>query len=526
LFDGAIVVAGYPHPPWPPWNTEENDMNTYIGQARELPFLVIHGPNDPQLSIEATDRFVDKLEKEVYDVVYHRPEGGGHTNMDVTSLVNAWLDERFGQAPTAAPLTQTIAPARANDAELGTIDEAVDQQIRTLMAEGDMPSLSAGIVVNDELVWAKNYDGPAELDSVYIVGSIQKPFTASAVLQLVEQGVLAFDEDVSAYVPFQVRHPDYPDSPITIRSLLTHQSGLGAETGAEAAHVYRGDDSVFEFGEELLGIEFPRLDPYPPCGTLYEGLLTPGGVYYEPDVWEFEPGTVHYSNTGFQFLGCIVEQVTGQSLAEYIEEHIFDPLEMDHSGYSALDLQRYHALPYERIESGVFWMDGQKVPIRDEYLGLVKDNLLELPLYEHVPGAGGLRTTVPDLAQFLIAHMNQGIAPGGHKILHPETVETMHQAAGPTDGNINSFSLVGQGMGWSLCKDGVEGHVGGQLGFGGTMVTRRGEQGAVGVLLMTNVDLMFLDDNRRGEWFTSYYFELEQLLLQTAERMLSLGFEG
>jgi predicted esterase len=97
LFDGAIVVAGYPHPPWPPENTKENDMRTYIGQAKELPFLVIHGPNDPQLSIEATDRFVSKLEKEGYDVVYHRPEGGGHTNMDVTSIVNEWLDERFGQ---------------------------------------------------------------------------------------------------------------------------------------------------------------------------------------------------------------------------------------------------------------------------------------------------------------------------------------------------------------------------------------------------------------------------------------------
>jgi predicted esterase len=97
LFDGAIVVAGYPHPPWPPWNTEENDMRTYIGQAKELPFLVIHGPDDPQLSIKATDRFVAKLERSGYDVVYHRPEGGGHTNIRVESMVNQWLDERFGQ---------------------------------------------------------------------------------------------------------------------------------------------------------------------------------------------------------------------------------------------------------------------------------------------------------------------------------------------------------------------------------------------------------------------------------------------
>jgi CubicO group peptidase (beta-lactamase class C family) len=423
--------------------------------------------------------------------------------------------------PTAVPPTPTTTPTPTIHAELGSLDEAVDQQIQTLMEEGDIPSLSVGIVVKDELVWAKNYDGPAGLDSVYIVGSIQKPFTASAVLQLVERGLLDLDEDVSAYVPFPVRHPRHPDTPITIRRLLTHQSGLGADTEAEGAYVFQGDYSVHEFGEELLGLEFPRLDPYPSCETLYEGLLTPGGAYHEPDVWEFDPDTVNYSNTAFQFLGCIVEHVTGQSLAEYIEEHVLDPLGMAHSGYSVSDLIQYHALPHERIETDYFHMDGENVRIREGYVELVENNLLEIPLYEWTPGAGGLRTTVPDLAQFLIAHMNQGLAPNGFRLLQPETVEMMHQVAGSSDGNINSFDLVGQGMGWSLCEDGVEGHVGGQLGFGGTMVFKRTDQGTVGILVMTNVDLMYLESQRRFRWFTNYYFKLEQLLLQSAEEMLA-----
>jgi CubicO group peptidase (beta-lactamase class C family) len=424
--------------------------------------------------------------------------------------------------PTAVPPTPTKVPTPTIQAELGSVNAAVDRQIQALMEEGDMPSLSVGIVVGNELVWAKNYDGPAGLDSVYIVGSIQKPFTASAVLQLVERGSLDLDEDVSAYLPFPVRHPQHPDTPITVRSLLTHQSGLGADTEAEGAYVFQGDYSVHEFGEELLGIELPRLDPYPSCQTLYEGLLTPGGAYYEPDVWEFEPGTVHYSNTGFQFLGCIVEQVTGQSLAQYIKEHLMDPLGTSHSGYSASDLIQYHALPHERIETDYFLMDGQKVPIREGYVELIEDNLLQIPLYEWTPGAGGLRTTVPDLAQFMIAHMNQGLAPNGFQLLRPETVETMHRVAGSSSGSINSFNLVGQGMGWSLCEDGVEGHVGGQLGFGGTMVFKRTDRGTAGILVMTNVNLMYLEDQRRFRWFTSYYGRLEKLLLQSAEEMLAL----
>jgi CubicO group peptidase (beta-lactamase class C family) len=413
----------------------------------------------------------------------------------------------------------TAAPTLRID-ELGSAEEAVDQQIQTLKEGGGIPSLSVGIVVNDELVWAKNYDGPAGLDSVYIVGSIQKPFTASAVLQLVEEGVLDLDEDVSTYLPFPVKHPDYPDIPITIRRLLTHQSGLGAETEVEGVYVFQGDYSVYKFGEEMLGIEFPKLDSYPSCETIYEGLLTPGGAYYESDVWEFEPGTVNYSNTGFQFLGCIVEQVTGQSLAEYIEEHVFDPLGMTHSGYSVSDLIESHALPYERIENDYFVLDGVNVPILEDYKDRVENNLIEFPLYEWTPGAGGLRTTVPDLAQFMLAHINDGQAPNGFQLLQSETVEMMHLSAGPDQGNVNSFPLLGQGMGWTLCQDGLEGHIGGQVGFGGTMIFKRTEQGTFGILVMTNISLMFHGDAGKGKWFRDYYFEIEQLLLQAAEEIL------
>ena len=162
-------------------------------------------------------------------------------------------------------------------------------------------------------------------------------------------------------------------------------------------------------------------------------------------------------------------------------------------------------------------MDGEKVPESEGYEKLVESNLLQIPLYEYTPGAGGLRTTVLDLAHFMIAHMNQGLAPNGFQLLQPEIMEMMHQITGSAHGNINSFNLVGQGMGWSLCEDGVEGHVGGQLGIGGTMVFKGTDRGTVGILVMTNVDLMYLEGHRRSRWITNYCFKLEQLLLQSAE---------
>jgi hypothetical protein len=76
-------------------------------------------------------------------------------------------------------------------------------------------------------------------------------------------------------------------------------------------------------------------------------------------------------------------------------------------------------------------------------------------------------------------------------------------------------------MGWTLCEDGVEGHIGGQIGFDGTMVFKRTDQGTAGILAMTNIQLSLLEEHRRGRWLTNYYFKLEQLLLHSAEEMLA-----
>ena len=96
LFDGAIVVAGYPHPPWPPYNSEENDMRNHIGKGKDLSYLVIHGTEDRAVEIEATDAFIEELKEAGYDIEYIRVDGGGHGNFSVTEMVREWLKKRLG----------------------------------------------------------------------------------------------------------------------------------------------------------------------------------------------------------------------------------------------------------------------------------------------------------------------------------------------------------------------------------------------------------------------------------------------
>ena len=93
LFDGAIVVSGFPY--YPMENTRENDMRNYIGSAKELSFLVIHGTDDHALDIKETDDFVSKLKEAGYNVIYERVPGGGHGDISVKPMIDRWLVEQF-----------------------------------------------------------------------------------------------------------------------------------------------------------------------------------------------------------------------------------------------------------------------------------------------------------------------------------------------------------------------------------------------------------------------------------------------
>lgn len=101
----------------------------------------------------------------------------------------------------------------------------LEEKIEYLVAEGDIPSIVAGIVVNDSLVWNRGW-GASAVDTICPIDSIGKSFTATAILQLYERTLIELEDDVNNYIPFNIRHPEYPDKSITIRMLLSHQSGL------------------------------------------------------------------------------------------------------------------------------------------------------------------------------------------------------------------------------------------------------------------------------------------------------------
>ena len=279
-----------------------------------------------------------------------------------------------------------------------------DGYINLLMKIGHLPSLSVGVIKNDELIFSKGYGSydlenkkETDLDTIYPVGSVTKTITATAVMQLCEKGFFDLDDDVSNFLPFELRNPNFPDVPITFRMFLSHHSSI-IDDELEC-HILPGDPNITTYPEQY-----------------YRDLLLPNGSLYNPDIWSSEkpPGEIqYYTESPWGLIELIIENLTGFPFNDYCKENIFYPLEMYNTSYRLydLDIDRV-ALPYEYL--------------RGSYHRLLH--------YSWLPYAvGNIRTTIPDLSHFLIAHMNGGVW-NGVRILNESTVEEMHRIQYPEHG--------------------------------------------------------------------------------------------
>ena len=349
----------------------------------------------------------------------------------------------------------------------------IDLRITELISQGDIPSFAAGIVTNDSLVWSKGYGDQPDLETVYMLGSITKIFTATAIMQLSDNSSLDLDTDINNYIPFSVRNPSYSDDPITTRMLLTHRSGLNHGVSDEI--LWDFDADTLNWATNNLGTNISLWSSRPTLGEFLNGSLTPSGSYYASENWYSKPDTCwQYSNTGFLLLSYLVEQITNQSYVEYLHENVLDPLDMVNTGYDYTDFTGRNAIPYERRDNENF----------------------EFPIYNHYNfGGGALRSTVPDLANFLIAHMNHG-RYNNKQILLPQTVDLMQTANFSNYGtDLGDLSYIGQGLGWYIFDDNIIGHSGAIYGFLSQIAIKTVNSDKYGIILTVNRGITSVDDD-------------------------------
>lgn len=189
-------------------------------------------------------------------------------------------------------------------------DDEVDCYVQGQMQRLKIPGLSLAVVRNGKIIKQQGYgladlelNAPATPASVYEIGSNTKQFTAAAVMMLIEEGKIALEDSIAKY---------FPGAPenwrgITVRHLLSHTSGIQNHVAVPG---YLG-----VFKTDLFG----RVSPS------REELLE---MFFRLPL-EFQPGdSWAYDNTGYYLLGVIVEQASGRSYWQFLEERIFQPLGM------------------------------------------------------------------------------------------------------------------------------------------------------------------------------------------------------
>lgn len=348
------------------------------------------------------------------------------------------------------------------------------------MAARHLMGLAACVIKRGQVAWAKGY-GWANLaakqpfgpDTLMNIASVSKTVTATAVMQLWEDGRVGLDNDINAYLPFKARNPHYPDVKITVRQLLTHTSSIG-------------DSAVY-------GQSYACGDPQVSLKRWIEGYLVEGGEYYRSENWrDCKPGEKwDYSNVGFGLLGYLVEAVSGVAFGDYTKACIFDPLGMTETSWYLADLDRTkHAIPYTYVADG---------KMRGELLTENGGRPVEIPDEGFIPNClysfynisdGLLRTSVRQLARYLAAYMNHG-SLAGKRILAANTVQQM--LSDQIDAALLPEETKGQGLAWYQAKTNGTGWGHGGRDPGVSTEMRLRADGEVGVIVFTNTGRAELD---------------------------------
>lgn len=368
------------------------------------------------------------------------------SRLTLARLIALFLSSLLLISCDSAPVRNSTASVLPVSTQVSS-DNLIQQQIAAHFAslvQPDGPGF-AYLVIRGETMLSSGATGwaniaeqkPNNLNTKFHIGSITKSFTAVAVLQLVEQEKLSLDDPLSRYFK------GFPNGDqILLRHLLTHTSGIVDAKPEEAP--------------------FKLDEPYP---------MNDHVDWMKTRKLAFEPGEQWgYGNSAYVLLGLVVERVSGQTLQDYMEEHIFEPLDMQ-------DTVLYdNATAYRNAAVGYSLVDGSYVPALDMYSG-------------NWPGAGAGQSTVGDLHKW-----NVGLNTG--KLLSPAYYR---QAITPVQFDDDYKPFVPYGFGLAIEEmAGVTtvGHLGHQFGYHADVIWAPEEK--ISYVMLSNANQYELIDKHRA----------------------------
>lgn len=346
----------------------------------------------------------------------------------------------LGATPLAAQPAAAQSRVAADPDVLGA-ERLFSAWVEGQLAYRGLPGVAVGVVADQELVWTAGFGHadvrakvPMTAHTKFRMASHSKLFTATAIMQLREQGKVRLDDPVSKHLPwFRVRPAGDDDGPITIEQLLSHSSGLPREAGAH-----------------WTTLQFPTEEDV-------RRLIADRRAAFAPAVrWK-------YSNLAYTIAGMTVEAASGERWADYVRRHVFEPLGMDSSSV-------------DRDVAGLAVGYGRRMP----------DGSREVLPFTDARGmaaATGITSSVADMAKFVSAQFRRG-QTGGRQILSSGSLREMHRVR-----SLENDWASGSGIGFAVTRvrdQTYVGHGGGYPGY--TTYTLIQLDDRVGVIVLTNTN--------------------------------------
>lgn len=340
-------------------------------------------------------------------------------------------------APATAPVTAELA----ENPEVAAAERLFSAWAESQIAYRGLPGMAVGVVYDQQLVWSRGYGFanlekrvPMSAETRFRIASNSKLFAAIAIMQLREAGKLRLDDPVAQHLPwFKVKPAGPDDGPITIEQLLSHSSGLQREAS-----------------DHWVSFDFPTTEKLQ--------ALMPERVAAFPPQTRFK-----YSNLAYAVAGMVVEKITGQSWADYVQGNILVPLGMTATSVDRRDPML--ATPYS-----VRRPDGTRrvLPFVDS---------------RGMAAATGMTSNVDDLAKFLSAQFRGGPA-GGANILSAGSWRELLRVR-----SVDEDWQSGSGLGFDHSRFRDRTYVGHGGGYpGNTTMTLAQIDDKVGVIVLTNTN--------------------------------------
>lgn len=313
---------------------------------------------------------------------------------------------------STVPLETPVVETTPKTESIAESANSVGVKIDSIFAASGITGFSIVLVKNDKIAYEKS-GGFANINknkkytnrSIQNIASVSKTLIAVSIMKAIDQGKVELDADINTYLPFTVRNPNHPNTPITLRQLATHTSSILDSEDYMRSYYFMGADKLTS---KDLTDDYAEYFDMVQVNTLIDeseflkNVLTENGKWYSDDVYsDSVPGDdANYSNVAATLAAYVIENAVGMSYEDYTQKYIFAPLAMNDTSW---DIDTYKNPQFATR----YFSKDKEVP--DYYLITKAD--------------GGLYTCTEDFSKFMI-EMGKG-SKGKGTILSKESYAEM-----------------------------------------------------------------------------------------------------